>query len=152
MFTALVVARAAGESAVTAKRLLSAFVRTPEVATVCERLGVSASALVDDVDRGQDPTFADSLNVVHSELKRLGYQFGSSEHIGSFQPLPLAKETRQFLEERIEAVVGDAPSADGRLTPLHVVAALVGDPGVAAALSRHDLTSAVIIKALRGEL
>src|SRR5687768_8989078 len=83
MFTAVVVARAAGEAEVTWERILAAVLRTYQVGRFCEDAGISVAALLPLVDEAQIPPFSDCMDKIHSALAERGHTFGSHEHITS---------------------------------------------------------------------
>jgi hypothetical protein len=118
MFTAVVVARAAGETELTWERILSAVLRTEQVGRFCEDAGVSIAALLPVVDEAQAPVFSECMEKCEAGLAERGHTFGSHEHITSLQPLPVAEARRFFV--RVDTFFDDAPE-DAPITPLHLL-------------------------------
>jgi hypothetical protein len=89
-FRALVVARAAGEGEVCARRTVSALLRDPSVRSVCDAIGVSTDALIAAADGHAEENFQSLHDSVERSLVERQESFGSPSHIESAQPLPLS--------------------------------------------------------------
>jgi hypothetical protein len=145
MLTALVVSTTAGEAEVSLGRILSAVLRTPSLVALCKKARVAAPALLDRVDSTQTPLFSECLWRAESELARAGHAFGSQEHIDSLQPLPLSAEAQHMLA-RIDEISDGA--VNDSATPIHLLLALIHEPGVSAELAALGLTRKVVASAV----
>jgi ATP-dependent Clp protease ATP-binding subunit ClpA len=129
LFTAMVVARAAGETEVTIERVLSAVLRAP-------LMPLDLGAAPDEAG-AHDQEFERLLDTVVQNLAEAHIEFGSREHIASFQPLQLAPDVRDALEN-VHTVLGEVPSSS--VTPAHILIALAEEPYVAEKLARVGIT------------
>jgi hypothetical protein len=145
MFTSLVVARAAGEGALTWERILSAILRTEQVGRFCEDAGIAISALLPLADEAQAPSFRACMEKIEAELAERGHTFGLREHVDSLQPLPIVEARQLFVH--VEMFFDGAPK-DAPMTPLHLLGALVEKPEIAAMLAAGGLTQELVHNAL----
>ena len=130
LFTAMVVARAAGETEVRIERVLSAVLRT----SVMRELGVPAAGAEAGVD---DQTFERVLDTLVKNLGEAHVEFGSREHIASFQPLQLTSQVRAALEN-LHTVLADVPSSS--VTLAHILLALAEESYVTEKLADRGIT------------
>ena len=141
IFTALVAAKAAGESELGSRRILSAILRTAAAEAVCSRANVSASELLKSFEDSEAPTFAQCLLRVEAELTRVGHSFGSAAHFASVQAFPVSSEARNTLAG-IDALFEE--SSNEPVTPLHVLLVLSSEGAIASKLAAHGLTNEVL--------
>ena len=146
MFTAVVVARAAGEAELTWERILSGVLRTYQVGRFCEDAGISVDALLPLVDAVRAPSFSECMERVEAGLAERGHTFGSREHVDSLRPLPVVEARRFFV--RMETFFDDAPE-DAPITPLHLLGTLIEKPEIAAMLAGHGLTQELVHESLK---
>ena len=130
LFTAMVVARAAGETEVNIERVLSAVLRT----SVMRELHVPATGAEASV---ADQTFERVLDTVVKSLGEALVEFGSREHIASFQPLQLTSQVREALEN-LHSVLAGVPSST--VTPAHILLALAEESYVTEKLAERGIT------------
>jgi hypothetical protein len=145
MFTALVVARATGETAVSWERLLGAMLRTDQVGRFCDDAGISISTVLALTDAAEVPPFSECMAKIEAELAARGHGFGSREHVACEQPLPIVEARPLFTS--METFFDGAPE-DASVTPLHLLGALLGKPEIAALLATEGLTQELVHNAL----
>ena len=96
MFRALVIAIEAGEHEVRTPFIVAALFISPEVATTCERMGLSLPGLISALELSDA---ADGLRRAELSLAERSVDFGSREHVESLKPRPLSAEAQQVLRD-----------------------------------------------------
>ena len=138
LFRAQVVTIASGEPEVTPRRIAAAMLSTPQVRSVCARVGISVIVL----DSESQQSYARVLTSVEESLAAHGEPFGSASHIASLRPRPMNPGTQRVLAS-IAAISAEQNKA---LNPVDVlVAVLLSD----SALRKHVATQGLTVDMLR---
>lgn len=119
MFWALLAARTAGETEVSAGRIAAALLRSDDLA--------AWSHLVRTMEDPKSLSLDDCVRRVTDDLGARGIELGSPEHLGSVRPLPLDAAVRRAVDRIMSR--GDAGEI---VTPVELFRALLAaDPELA---------------------
>lgn len=143
MFWVALAAQCAGETHVTAKRIVAALLRTDSVRELCSRKQIDSARLFAAVEEPGTPSFEECQRRVRGDLAEKGLAFASKEHQASVQLRPL--------DPVAMGVVGAILERDGHLgaSPLELLLDLIrADPGLAELLAPHGLDAESIRAAL----
>ena len=143
MFWAALAAQDAGETYVTANRIVAALLRTPSVGELCARGQLDSARLYAVVDDPGIPSFEECEHRVMQDLADKGLELGSKEH--------QATVVRRHLEPAVKPVFDALLDRQEQflVAPLQLLLELLrADPALAERLAPHGLTAATISAAL----
>lgn len=143
MFRAAVVAQCAGETNVTANRIVAALLRADKITELCARAQIDSAGAMKAVEDPEKQSFEECERRVHHELAGTGVAFGSREHQAAIQFRPLDPVARRVLEP----IIGEHEHV--AVSPLKLLLDLIrADSVMAQRLAVHGLDATVINAAL----
>jgi hypothetical protein len=139
MFRAAVVAQCAGETNVTANRILAALLRADTLTELCSRAHIDSALVMKAVEDPETLSFEECERRVRSELAGNGVAFGSREHQAAIQYRPLDPVVRPVLDRTFQR------HGHVAVSPLELLLDLIrADPAMAERLATHGLDATVI--------
>jgi hypothetical protein len=143
MFWVALAVQCAGETHVTAKRIVAALLRTDSVREFCSGAKIDSERVMDALEDSDTLSFAECERRVRSELAANGLELGSKEHQDTVQRRPLDPAVRGVFDRMIERYghIG--------LSPLELLLDIIrADPALAERLAPHGLNAEAIRAAI----
>lgn len=140
MFRALLVTIATDEPEVSARRIASAVLRTPQIRAACDVQRIAVSDLLAAVDGEKEGNFSRVLESIEKAVAQRGLEFGSRPHINSVAPRRINAITQQAI-----LTIGRTKADMTEMTPADILLAVVqSDTETAREFAQHGLTAATI--------
>ena len=143
MFRAALAAQSAGETHITAKRIVASLLRANTVREFCSRAQIDSARVFGAVDDPQALSFEECERKVMQDLADKGLELGSKEHQASVERRPLEpamKAALDALEQRPD---------HSAIAPLELLVDLIrADSALAERLAAHGLTAGAIATGL----
>ena len=143
MFWAALAAQCAGETHMTANRIVAALLRADTIREFCSRAHIDAARVMEAVEDPQALSFDECERRVRSELAAKGLELASREHQATVQLRPLDPAVRGVFDRVIErhGHIG--------VSPLELLLDLMrADAALAGRLAPHGLSAEAIRAAI----
>lgn len=139
MFWVAAVVHCAGETHVTANRIVASLLRTNALRDLCSRAGIDFAGLLRAVDELETPSFAECERRVWKDLADQGIPFLSKENEARIERRPLDPALKPVFDavfERYNAMT---------ISPAQLLLDMIrADPALAERLAAHGLTAGAI--------
>ncbi len=143
MFWAALAAQCAGETHMTANRIVAALLRANTIREFCSRTQIDSARVMDALEDPQTLSFEECERRVRNQLAVNGLQLGSRKHQATIQYRPVEPAVRGVLDRVIEqhGQIG--------VSPLELLLDLIrADSVLAECLAPHGLNAEAISAAL----